>query len=176
MKKIIPLFLLSFISFFVTSCDNNDNDPVPVQNNGAVAQMKDITGTFSSSGGYTISQGLSILNTDVVLVYRNINSNTSSSAIWQLLPKTFFLSNGRELDYNFIFNSQNVDISTQANFDQATMTSAEANKYLINQNFRIVLVPADPAGKGAKVDYNDYNSVIKYYNIDESKVVKTKVN
>ncbi|MDQ1098701.1 MULTISPECIES: hypothetical protein [Chryseobacterium] len=174
MKKLIPLFLLAFISFFVYSCDNND-DPVQTQDNDTIAQMKDITGTFSSSGGYTISQGLNILNTDVVLVYRNINSNTSSSAIWQLLPKTFYLSNNRELDYNFIFNSQNVDITTQANFDQSTMTSAEANKYLINQNFRIVLVPAN-AGKNSQLDYNDYNSVIKFYHIDESKVVKIKVN
>lgn len=179
MKKIFPFILLAGIGFLAYSCDNSDD--VVVQNT-VDSRMKDITGTFTgaNNANWTISQGLSIKNTDVVLVYRNINSNTNASAIWQLIPKTFYLSNGRELDYNYIFNSQNVDISTEANFDQSTLVGAEASQYLINQTFRIVLVPADPAGKSASnaaaVDYSDYNAVIKYYKLDDSNVPSTKVN
>ncbi|MBB4808291.1 hypothetical protein HNP38_003633 [Chryseobacterium defluvii] len=174
MKKFLPFLLLTFVSLFIFSCDDN-NDDVVYEDSDTISQMRDITGTFTSNNGYTLTQGINILNTDVVLVYRNINSNTNSSPVWQLLPKTYYLSNGRELDYNFLFNSQSVEIYTEANFDQATMTNSEASEYLTNQNFRIVLVPAD-ANKNANLDYNDYNSVIKYYNIDESKIIKTTIN
>ena len=67
--------------------------------------MKDVTGTFSSTNNYALDQTIDIPSSDVVLVYRNINSNSSASAIWQLLPKTF-LSDNRELDYNFIFDTK----------------------------------------------------------------------
>ncbi|HAI80078.1 MAG TPA: hypothetical protein DCL65_03485, partial [Chryseobacterium sp.] len=76
------------------------------------------------------------------------------------------LSNGRELDYNFLFDTANIEIYTEANFDQATFTAAEATQYLNNQRFRIVLVPASQ-GKNAGVNYSDYNSVIKFYNIPD---------
>ncbi len=78
------------------------------------------------------------------------------------------MSGGRELDYNFLFDAANVEIYTEANFDQATFTTAEANQYLNNQRFRIVLVPAS-AGKNTNVNYSDYQSVIKYYNIPDRK-------
>ena len=91
--------------------------------------MKDVTGTFTSSGNYTLTQSINIANSDVVLVYRNYNSNSSSSAVWQLIPKTYYLSNNGELDYNFMFDSGSVEIYTEANFDQSTMTTAR-EKYV----------------------------------------------
>jgi hypothetical protein len=30
---------------------------------------------------------------------------------WQLVPKTYYLANNRELEYNFLFNSQKVESS-----------------------------------------------------------------
>ncbi|PWN63018.1 hypothetical protein C1631_022285 [Chryseobacterium phosphatilyticum] len=180
MKKILPFILLAGIGFLSYSCDNKDD--VIVQQN-ANFQMKDITGTFTgaNNANWTISQGLGVKSTDVLLVYRNINSNSSSSAIWQQIPKTYFLSNGRELDYNFIFNNQNVDITSRANFDQNTLTPAEAQTYLNNQTFRIVIVPANPNGSSNKsanapVDYSDYNAVVKYYNLNDSNVPSVRVN
>ena len=49
------------------------------------------------------------------------------------------------------------------------MSSAEMAQYLTNQTFRIVLIPADPAKNANKPDYNDYNAVVKYYNLKEPK-------
>ena len=49
------------------------------------------------------------------------------------------------------------------------MSSAEMAQYLTNQTFRIVLIPADPAKNAKKPDYNDYNAVVKYYNLKEPK-------
>lgn len=167
MKKYFTILLLAIFGFVAVSCDDNRNDNV-VGDGDTYPVMKDVTGTLNSGNNYTLSQGINIASSDVVLVYRDINSNTSSSAVWQLLPKTEYLSGGRELDYNFLFDAANVEIYTEANFDQATFTTAEANQYLNNQRFRIVLVPAS-AGKNTNVNYSDYQSVIKYYNIPDRK-------
>lgn len=172
MKKYLPLLLLAFVSLFIFSCDDN-NDDVVYEGSDTISQMRDVNVTLNNENGYSHIEPITILNTDVVLVYRK---DVSSSNAWQLLPKTYYLSNSRELDYNFLFNTQKVEIYTEANFDQATMSSSEKNEFLNNQIFRIVLVPADAAKNADAVDYNDYNAVIKYFNLDDSKVPITKVN
>lgn len=165
MKNYFTILFIAIFGFLAVSCTDR-NDEVLVDDNDTYPMMRDITGTFNSGNSYTISQGINIASTDVVLVYRNINSGSSGTAVWQLLPKTEYLSNGRELDYNFLFDTANIEIYTEANFDQATFTAAEATQYLNNQRFRIVLVPASQ-GKNADVNYSDYNSVIKFYNIPD---------
>ncbi|WP_415325398.1 hypothetical protein [Chryseobacterium sp. MMS23-Vi53] len=157
------------MSLFIFSCkdDNTDYD--------TYSQSKDATGTFTSSDNWTLSMDISIQTTDVVLVYRRVGN------VWESIPKTYYLDNvvapntGRELDYNFDFNTNEVNIRAAGNFNLNSMSSAEANQYLNSQTFRIVLVPAS-AGKNASVNYEDYNSVIKYYNIDESKIKTVKIN
>lgn len=178
MKKILPLILLAGVGFLTYSCDNSNDDPVvvnPGKDNDTFPIMIDAPGSFSAANNYTLTADISIEATDVVLVYRRDGN------LWQQIPKTYYLDDvtglptNRELDYNFTFNTKEVHVETKANFNQGTqMTPAETSKYLSNQTFRIVLVPADPAKKAAKaansVDLSDYNAVIKYYNIDESKV------
>lgn len=153
MKKFYSLFLIALMGLFVVSCttdddrDYTDYDTYPV--------MKDISGTLSASNGYTINQSINIQASDVVLVYRN--TGTTAAPIWQLLPKTYFLDGGRELDYNFLFNRTAIEIYSEANFDQATMTTAERDEYLSNQQFRVVLVPASQAS--ADIDFSNYGAV-----------------
>ncbi len=172
MKKYFTLMILAVLGgLFVMSCDRTDT--VVTEDNDTYPVMKDVTGTFTNGNTYTLSQSLNIANSDVVLVYRNYNSNTSNSAVWQLIPKTYYLNGGNELDYNFLFDASEVKIYTEANFDQTTMTTAEKNTYLNNQTFRIVLVPASRASRTSaaapKVNYEDYNAVVKYYNLKEPK-------
>lgn len=143
-----------------------DHDTFPI--------MMDATGSFTTANNYTLISDINIQATDVVLVYKKEGN------LWQQIPKTYYLDDvtglptARELDYNFKFNSSVVNVETKANFNQGTqMTAQETAKYLTNQTFRIVLVPADPAKKTAKtsgVDFSDYNAVVKYYNLDESKI------
>lgn len=114
MKKYFTLMILAVLGgLFVMSCDRTDT--VAVEDNDTYPVMKDVTGTFTNGNTYTLSQSLNIANSDVVLVYRNYNSNTSNSAVWQLIPKTYYLSGGNELDYNFLFDASKVEIYTEAN-------------------------------------------------------------
>ena len=170
MKKYILLSAISFASFgTLTSCVDRTNETVQTTDNDTYPMMRDLRGTLNAAHSYTLTQGINIQTTDVVLVYRNINSGNSNGAVWQFIPKTEYLTNGRELDYNFLFNSANIEIYTEANFDQATMSTTEAAKYLNNQQFRIVLVPASQA-RNPNLKYEDYESVIRYYNLDDSNV------
>jgi hypothetical protein len=172
MKKFFPILLIAFVSLFIFSCDDDDNNG-QFQDYDTYPQMKDVTGTLNSGNTYSIMVPINIESTDVVLVYRR---DVNAGNAWQLLPKTYFLSGGREVDYNALFSSQNVEIYTEANFDQSTMTASEATQYLNNQTFRVVLVPASAGKNATTVDYKDYNAVVKYYNLDESKVKTYKVN
>lgn len=172
--------MLAFVSLFIFSCDNSDD---VVVDNTVYAQVRDVTGSFNSTNNYRLTQGLDIPTTTVVLVYRNVGSGSGSNAIWQLIPKTFYLDDNvsfpanRELDYNFDFTTQDVEIRTEANFNQSSqMTNAEMAQYLNNQTFRIVLIPGSSAKGTSTVDRNDYNAVIKYYNLNDSNVPLTKVN
>lgn len=183
MKKILLFLFLGAVGLTTYSCDNNDD--TQTVDYDTIAQMKDITGTFSSTGNYTISQGLGIPSTYVVLVYRLAAGN-----VWQQIPKSMYLPDvagkptNRVFDYNFLFNAQNVEIRIDdQNFNlPSDLTPGEINSYLNSQTFRIVLVPASTTGVGgakskkAEVDYSDYNAVVKYYNLDETKVKTTKVN
>ncbi|MHA6697101.1 hypothetical protein [Chryseobacterium sp. A301] len=153
MKKLLPLLMLAFVGLFALSCESDDDRDYG-QDYDTYPVMKDVSGTFSASNEYTLQQSIQLPASDVVLVYRNISS---TGTVWQLIPKTEYLTLGRELDYNFIFSKDLVEIYTEANFDQATMTSTEKAQYLNNQQFRIVLVPASAA---ASLESKEYNSVL----------------
>lgn len=187
MRKILPLILLAGVGFLTYSCDNSSNDPVVVPNpnpnpvdNDTFPIMKDLTGTFTATDKYVLNADINIQTTDVVLVYRKAGN------AWQQIPKTVYVdpstsASPRKFDYNFVFDNKTVQVRIDdPNFSLGSMSQAEVNNYLTNQTFRIVLVPADPAKKAARtsssssVDFGDYNAVVKYYNIDESKVQTIK--
>ncbi|MDM1557471.1 hypothetical protein PYS58_18750 [Chryseobacterium indologenes] len=177
MKKILPLILLAGVGFLAYSCDNSNDDPVvvnPGKDNDTFPIMMDAPGSFTAANNYALTADISIQTTDVVLVYRRAGN------AWQQIPKTVYVDpatsvSPRKFDYNFVFSNKEVQVRIDdQNFNLASMSSAEANNYLNNQTFRIVLVPADPAKKMARtsnsVDFGDYNAVVKYYNLDESKI------
>lgn len=166
MKKLFPIFVFALLSFMVVSCDSSD-DVIIQESNAVDARMKDVTVNLNASNGYSYVEPINILASDVVLVYRRDASG--SSPAWQLIPKTYYLSGGRELDYNFLFDQKNIEIYTDWSFDPATMSSAEVLQYHTAQTFRMVIIPADPAKNSNKPDYNDYNAVVKYYNLKEPK-------
>lgn len=165
MKKFFPILLLAFVSLFIFSCkdDNEDFD--------TYSKVADVTGSFNNANSYAFTQGIDIQGTDVVLVYRWLGDS------WQQIPKMMYLSNNREFQYNFVFDNKNVQISIDdENFDLATLNASEATQYLNSQRFRIVLVPASAAKGTSTVDTSDYNAVIKYYNLNDSNVKNVKVN
>jgi len=135
-----------------------------------VSFLHDSNSPFTT--GYTIYRNLNpvLFNGDVILIYRLSDMIDSNTPVWQQIPRTLFLNEG-ELDYDFDFSKEDFTIYAGGTYDLRTTSN-----FINNQTFRIVIVPG-PSEVGVtsrnsqkKVDYSDYNAVIKAYNIDDSNV------
>ena len=167
MKKFLPFMMIAFIGLFMLSCDTRDeiiNNP-DSDTFSVVIDIKNVN--FQNTGsGYFISRTFqnTLYDSDVVLIYRQDGTTSNGSPVWQLIPRTLYLTQG-ELDYDFDFSRNDIMIYADGNY--ALSTTPE---YVMSQTFRVVLVPASQGGKNANVDYSDYNSVIRYFKIDDTKV------
>ncbi|HCQ12399.1 hypothetical protein [Flavobacterium sp.] len=168
MKKLT--LILAFIGMIglTTACSNEDdidNDTI-----AEAFELRNVNFGFNIDEGYFIretfsSNNIQIFASDVVLMYRLAGTIDSSTPIWQQIPRTLYLEQG-ELDYDFDFSKEDFTIYAGGTYDLALTPT-----YITNETFRIVIVPAYLSNKGAsKVDFSDYNAVIKAYNIDESKI------
>ena len=152
-----------FVSCTTDARDTTDNDTYPL--------VYDVTATFQNTNGkYIISKTFNAIpSTDVILVYRQSGVD-GANPVWQQIPRTLFLAEG-ELDYDFDFTRQDFAIYAGGNIDINAQSAAFKNSYINNQTFRVVFVPAAKTGK-VNVDYSKYEDVIRFYNINDSKVGK----
>jgi hypothetical protein len=165
MKKII--MLLSVIGVFsLQGCTGPEGMPGQDGLLGEVFELKNINFAFNTTDGFNIYQSLTpnIFPADVLLIYRMTGTINSTTPIWESIPKTLFLTSGREFDYSFDFSRQDFTIFASGNYDISTTP-----EYLNNQTFRIVIVP----GAFAKsLDTSNYASVMAALNLKESQVQK----
>lgn len=170
MKKYIPLFLIAFVSFFMLSCD--DNNDVPYTDSDTLGATYDIVNpVFTSVGGtnayrYVRNLPQNLQGGDMILFYV---AALNGDPVWKPMPYTFYPDGGGVVDYKGDFSSGDVALYVDADFDLAGTAFINSQR-----KFRIVIVPADhygnlKMGNSGAVDFNDYNAVIKYYNIDDSK-------
>ena len=87
-----------------------------------------------------------------------------TTPIWQLIPRTLFLDQGNELDYDFDFSKDDFTIYAKGNYN-ISMTP----QYLENQTFRIVIVPG---AFSANLKTSNYEDVMARLNINESQIQK----
>ncbi|SHG48485.1 hypothetical protein [Chryseobacterium sp. OV279] len=174
MKKILLFLFLATVGFTAYSCDNNDDTPVQTVDNDTVAQGFDVIPNFTRTNNnlyqFTGQLKSTLVQSDVVLVYLQVDSTSDGSPVWRLLPYTFFTNNNTAVDYSFDFSKYDVRLNVNSTLDLSTGANSV---YYTNKKFRVIIVPANTTGKNASasaIDYSDYNSVIKYYNIDESKI------
>lgn len=163
MKKLIPFLVMAFFGMVMLSCSTDDDtvyvdyDTYPI-----VYDLRNVN--FENVGGsYQIARSFNspMYETDMLLMYMQVGTTNNNSPIWQQIPITFYLNDGHEVDYNYDFSRYDFVIYAGGTFDLYN------TNYVINQSFRVLLVPAS-YGKSTEVDYSDYNSVVQYYNIDDS--------
>lgn len=169
MKK-IALAIVGLLIF--SSCEGPEGPrgsqgPQGITVESEVFELKNINFGYSNEAGYTIYQKLNpqINSADAILIYRLSGTIDAVTPIWQLIPRTLYLDEG-ELDYDYDFSKEDFTIYAGGNYDLSLTAS-----YLQIQTFRIVIIPGYFSGRSKKtVDKNDYNAVIKAYNIDDSNV------
>jgi hypothetical protein len=168
MKKIITL--LAVIGMFgFQSCEGSEGPP---GEDGLIAEVIEVKGSsFDANNGYRKRFDLNpeIYPGDMVLVYRLV-AIENGVKVWTALPESDYYNDGSLFfNYNFEFTRFDVDIFIKG-FELNTIPS----NVRINQTFRIVIIPGDGENLTSKkvINLNDYNAVIKAYNIDDSNVKK----
>ena len=166
MKKYFSLLFAAILAFTLWSCSDSTSDPI--NDNDTYSVAYDATGSFTSANSYTLIYDFpqALYTSDVVLVYRKSDTD-NGNIVWQQIPRTLFLNEG-ELDYDFDFTRNDVQIYAGGAIDLSAQSTTFKNTYLNGQTFRIVVVPAS-TGKVA-VDYSNYYDVIRFYGIDDTNV------
>jgi len=165
MKKIVTL--LAVIGMFAfQGCTGPEGPPGVPGQDGLIAEvfeLKNINFSYNVTDGYNIYQKLTptIYDSDVILIYRLSGTINSSTPIWQLIPRTLFLSQG-ELDYDFDFSKEDFTI-----FAGGTYNLATTPQYLNNQTFRIVIVPGSFS---STLNTSNYAEVMSALNIKENDI------
>jgi hypothetical protein len=165
MKKIILLFAI--VGTFAFQGCTGPEGPQGVTGYSAEAEIFEVTASFSASNNFEklVTLNPAILNSDMVLVYRLFDV-VNGLDVWRSLPQTVYLPQG-ELDYNFDFTKNDINIFLDSNFDLTTLSPAWAQ----NQVFRIVIIPGYLSNKNSKtIDLNDYNAVVKAFNINKNQI------
>lgn len=171
MKKIITLFAIVGLIVF-SSCEGDEGPPGPP---GLLAEVIQVKYSFQQSNNFRLRYDLKpeIFPGDMVLVYRLV-AIEDGVKVWNPIPESVFDSNGAfDFSYNFEFSRYDVDIF-MLGYDLGTVSPG----LRLDQTFRIVIIPGDGinlTGKKSSVNLNDYNTIIKKYNIDDSNVESVKL-
>ncbi|RZJ69794.1 hypothetical protein [Flavobacterium sp.] len=166
MKKLLYLFAIAGMTT-LAACDG---DTGPQGAPGPEAQVYETNPVdFTAAGNYGVFYNFpsgALLSSDHVLVYR-LSAVDNGVDVWKPLPETFYFNDGT-LDFMYGFDHTQYDVNIyMEGFDLGAING----DFRLGQIFRIVSIPGTFSGKNAvKVDLNNYDAVIKAYNIDESKM------
>lgn len=166
MKK-ITLILTVIGMITLGSCSSNDNI-----DNDTISEVFEYTNVNFLPNDYSVvlTYPHSILNSDMVLVYR-LSGSFQGEDIWKLLPETYYFDDGTlDLRYDYDFTRFDSELHLEG-FDLASVSTG----YTLNQIFRVVVVPGYLSNKTSnKVNLSDYKAVVKAFHIDESKIIKVQ--
>ncbi|MEO0038441.1 MAG: hypothetical protein RIQ59_1652 [Bacteroidota bacterium] len=171
MKKITLLFIIFGLATF-QSCTVRETTPVNTVDNDTISEVWEYTSSFTSANTFSnlITYPHAIYTSDMVLVYR-LSGVSNGVDVWKLLPETYYFNDGTlDFRYDFDFTRYDVNIFMDG-FDLAGVSPA----YRVNQVLRVVVIPGFFGNKNSNsIDFNDYNAVVKAYNINPAKILKIK--
>ncbi|TBX70070.1 hypothetical protein EZL74_04815 [Flavobacterium silvisoli] len=167
--------ILAFVGMMTLQSCSNDNNSQPIVDNDTISEVFEYSNVnFTTGNGFSqiLTYPHQLYTSDMVLVYR-LSGVFQGADVWKLQPETFYFDDGT-LDFQYNFDFTRFDTNVYMNgFDLAGIST----NYRLGQVFRVVVIPAYFGNKQSstiKVDFNDYNAVIKAYHIDESKVIKVQ--
>ncbi len=173
MKKLIAL--ASFLVLII-ACEGPEGPPGIDGTNGVNVTGKafEITADFNSANNFavnvTVPNSIQVFNSDVALVYvRDPQASADNGAdVWEPLPRTFFFNGGgfAQFQFNFIFD-ENQNIFDLDLFIESDDLDALDASFTQNQDFRIVIVPADFATQN---DVSNLNDLLSTLNIDANQI------
>lgn len=170
MSKKITLILAFIGMITLESCTVNDDNTDGIDND-TISEVFEYSNVNFLPNSYSVilTYPHSIFNSDMVLVYR-LSGSFQGEYVWKSLPETYYFNDGT-LDYRYDYNFTRFDAEVyMEGYDLAGLSSQDR----LNQVFRVVVLPAYFGNKTAEVNLKDYKTVVKAFNIDESKIIKVK--
>jgi hypothetical protein len=166
MKKIITL-LVVLVTFGFQGCTGPEGPQGP-PGYTVEAEVFEVTASFSNANNFSkiVILNPPIFNSDMILVY-HLFDVVNGEDLWRLMPQTVYLPEG-ELDYNYDFTRNDINIFLNADFD-LNVLSANWTK---DQIFRVVIIPGYFANSGNRMDFSDYKTVVNEFHINESDIKK----
>ncbi|MFD2033662.1 hypothetical protein ACFSKL_02610 [Belliella marina] len=167
MKNLIKgVLIMGLMAFF--ACEGPPGPAGPPGLDGVeYSSVYERTVSFNANNGYIQEFNFPnpIYEDDVVLIYIEWERTNQGLPIWRLLPQSVFFEEGI-LQYNYDFTQDDYSIFLDTTFDPSILDSS----WLLNQKFRIVVVPGLFAN--ARIDYNNYEGVMEMIGMTEEGVVK----
>lgn len=175
-------YLLSITSILLfSSCEGPEGPVGPQGPSGpeTLTQIYEIenidfntSNEFSYFESFASSTNLNILDRDLVLIYRESGFiEETGEPTWELLPATKLTAQGT-LHYTFEHTSQDFVISFESDFNLADINETDENAFLLDQVFRIAIVPTDiapnPNSAAKTIGGNDPYS---YENISKNAII-----
>ncbi|HSJ69059.1 MAG TPA: hypothetical protein VK921_15350 [Anditalea sp.] len=170
MKKFfVPFILLGAI--IIQACEGPIGREGPMGPEGppgvsVEADIFEIEATFAAAtdwsviGEYDDFGGL-FLSSDKLLIYHLWEQGDAD--VWRMLPQTIFMQQGI-FQYNYDFTDLDFQIFLEGNFDLNTLEPVWTD----NQIFRLVILPTVPTN--FRIDYSNYEEVVKHFNLDEDNI------
>lgn len=166
MKKILTLFVfLGLFGFSGCSNDDSDND----LDNDTISYVFEVnkinfSATFNSET--YVGFDSKVYTGDVVLVYRYDGADSQTGKdIWTPLPESHYYPDGTlYFGYKFDFTQDNVRIFIDG---FGLNVNPIPSNFVVDQIFRIVIVPGDD---GINMNKTDYYTIIEKINLDNNKI------
>lgn len=174
MKKIVSIMAITLMTL-LTACEGSqgpqgfdgfDGQDGQDGQDGLISEvfeLQNINFGYNAIDGYTIYQKFTppIYSSDNVLIYRKSGTTSDNSPVWQLIPRTLYVTQG-ELDYDFDFSKDDFTIYAGGNYN-LSLTPTLIN----NQTFRIVILPGSFS---TLINKNNYADVMAALNFKEKEV------
>jgi len=161
MKKIVLLIAIA-TTFLFQGCTTKEEIHADL-----LAEVFEVRTSFTLANDYSrhVTLNPPIYNSDMVLVYRLFDV-VNGQNLWRQLPQAVYLPQG-ELNYNFDFTRNDIEIFLESDFDLATLGAFWSQ----NQVFRVLIIPGYFSNKNNNaIDFNDYNAVVKAFKIKDNQI------
>ena len=165
MKK---LSLMLVLMLTLAACEGDIGPPGPQGPPGLdgdliIGNILEIEVDFTAQNGYSVvyefpTDQVEVFESDVVQVYlleEIIDDDSGPVDVWTPLPNSFFFNDGNQVVYNYNHTFFDVNLFLDGNVDLNTLT----NDFLLNQVFRIAIIPADFAENNP--DLNSMEAIMK---------------
>jgi hypothetical protein len=167
MKKIAVLLIMAVL-VLPLACVGPVGPEGPPGRDGIniLGEVFEVNVNFTQANNYAEIFDLKppILPGDMALAYIRWEVDNGTS-IWRPLPQVVFHDEGL-MQYNFDFSRNDFRLFLETTFSPSLLDII----WTRNQRFRILIIPADLAN--ARMDFSDYEAVMKYIGATEKDFVK----